>query len=542
MVCLLLLALTAVMVQVGGEGNSDCPLWTYRKTPTSKCECGTTANGLIECDLETRTLRLQVCACLTHNSSTNTSIAGFCIYSCAADLYRADHVVHITTNTSDNTCKFNRAGPLCSKCIDNHGIPLYTYTFDCVKCSKFRIMKLVKYLSKSLLPPTILFLAMIVVHIHVLQPPMGVFVLAAQVISTPIVLQSALNVENNNSRKQLLTFSATFYGIWNLDFFKAIYTPECVNPDITTLQAYTIEGLVGLYPIALSALLYIFVTVRSRGYRLAFIIHYIASRFRGTFNLKESIVGTFTTLFLLSYMKIGFAAFYVLSPTQVWSPNGHYYWAVYVEPSMPYFRSSHAVYGCITIVLALILVVFPILLLLFYPHQWCQRFLNYCKLKSIALNMVVDVFQGCYKDGTNGTRDYRYFAAFQLMLRLFLPLVFFSSKESNFSIFISSIVLGAYITAFVIARPYKVSVYNNTDVPILMTVLCLTVTQNASILFQAYGYKHHLYIINIIFVSGFFIPLVYLAVWSFIYAKSVVIHRGWCKKSQSESDELLPHS
>ena len=37
-----------------------------------------------------------------------------------------------------------------------------------------------------------------------------------------------------------------------------------------------------------------------------------------------------------------------------------------------------------------------------------------------------DTFQGCYKDGTNETRDCRYFAGLQLVLRLLFPLIFFS--------------------------------------------------------------------------------------------------------------------
>ena len=34
------------------------------------------------------------------------------------------------------------------------------------------------------------------------------------------------------------------------------------------------------------------------------------------------------------------------------------------------------------------------------------------------LNQFMDIFQGWYKDGTNGTRDYRYFFAFYFLLRI----------------------------------------------------------------------------------------------------------------------------
>ena len=44
-------------------------------------------------------------------------------------------------------------------------------------------------------------------------------------------------------------------------------------------------------------------------------------------------------------MKIGFAAFYVLIPTPVWSPDGSHRLAVYMDPSMTYFGSSHIGYA-----------------------------------------------------------------------------------------------------------------------------------------------------------------------------------------------------
>ena len=45
--------------------------------------------------------------------------------------------------------------------------------------------------------------------------------------------------------------------------------------------------------------------------------------------------------------------------------------------------------------------------------------------RSLTLDTIVDAFQGCYKDGTNGIRDCRYFTALQIVLRLLFPLAFF---------------------------------------------------------------------------------------------------------------------
>ena len=82
----------------------------------------------------------------------------------------------------------------------------------------------------------------------------------------------------------------------------------------------------------LVAVIYTFVTLRDRGCKIIVQMwkpfHYLLARFQSRINLKTSLVDTFATLLLLSYVKIGFAAFYALAPTQLWRPDGSYVWVV----------------------------------------------------------------------------------------------------------------------------------------------------------------------------------------------------------------------
>ena len=100
-------------------------------------------------------------------------------------------------------------------------------------------------------------------------------------------------------------------------------------------------------------------------------------------------------------------------------------------------------------ILVFMILVVPVLLLFLYPCRCFQRCLNHFHLRSLALNAFVDVFQGCYKDGTNATRDCRYFAAFQLILRLIFPLVFTIAKDAILSLVLSLLVFGIYTAIFV---------------------------------------------------------------------------------------------
>ena len=131
-------------------------------------------------------------------------------------------------------------------------------------------------------------------------------------------------------------------------------------------------------------------TLRDRGYRVVVkiwkLFHFLLARFQSKLNCKTSFIDTFATLLLLSYMKIGFAAFYVLTPTLVWSPNGSHTLAVYMDPSMPYFGLSHIGYAFFTLLLVFVVLIIPVILLLLYPCQCFHKCLNHFHLQLLPLH------------------------------------------------------------------------------------------------------------------------------------------------------------
>ena len=364
--------------------------------------------------------------------------------------------------------------------------------------------------------------------------------LMAQILSAPPALQA--RVEYARLKKQVTAgeaLSATLYGPWNLDFFRALYDSICISPHITSLQSFAIEGSIGLYPLVLLCVLYSIVKLHDRGNRVFATLwkpfHILLSRFRQKLTLKSSLIDTFATFILLSYIKIGITAFYILTPTQLWSPDGSYKWVVYYDPSTDYFGSSHIAYAIITLILSFMILVVSVILLFLYPYRWFQRCLNRFHLRSLALNAFVDAFQGCFKDGTDGTRDCRYFAALQLLLRLLLIFFFLAAKNIIISIFLFSIVLGTYITLFVIAKPYRESTYNTTDIPMLMSLLAVSVSGNVIMLTYSYPVTHTLSFIVIAF--SYCVPFLYMICWGIIQFKYFIDHH--CRQSACEVTSLL---
>ena len=131
--------------------DSDCPVWTYRHNSTSPCQCGSTVNGRIECNLTSGLLSLRLCFCLTYDNTTNHSVAGYCPYSCATDIDTPVHYVHMDKTSFSDMCEvWKREGPLCSRCQPNHGIPLYSYnSMTCVECPHFQLDKISRNVAGS---------------------------------------------------------------------------------------------------------------------------------------------------------------------------------------------------------------------------------------------------------------------------------------------------------------------------------------------------------------------------------------------------------
>ena len=88
--------------------------------------------------------------------------------------------------------------------------------------------------------------------------------------------------------------------------------------------------------------------------------------------------------------------------------------------------------------------------------------------------MFVESFQGQYKDGTNGTRDFRMVSASFLILRIVAVASFLNRHTSDLSPSVMHCALFVCATClYAILRPYKSNLKNNADFTILV-LLALT--------------------------------------------------------------------
>ena len=108
----------------------------------------------------------------------------------------------------------------------------------------------------------------------------------------------------------------------------------------------------------------------------------------------------------------------IIEPVPVFSSiSGSVYKKVLCsDSSIEYYSHEHILYLLLVLIQCLFLVFLPSLLLFLYPtrlYRWISQFIS--ARKQLAITTFVEALNHCFKDGLNGTRDYRAFAGFLIV-------------------------------------------------------------------------------------------------------------------------------
>ena len=428
-----------------------------------------------------------------------------------------------------------RTGQLCGECEPDTSPPVYSYFPQCVNCTA-GTNNWGKYLAISLLPLTGFFLGAVVLRLRVTSTHWNGVVFTFQILTSPILLRQLAMIlytqrYSNSFFEILADIYITIFSIWNLDFFRMIYPSFCLHPHASTLQILALDYITAAYPLVLIVVTYTLVTLHYRDCRLIvclwkpFQTGFI--HFRRQWSIQNSLVDAFATFLLLSYMKFVSTSCDLLTPTVLYHSNSTYDTTVlYYDGNVKYFGPKHLPYAVLAIVVVLVFILLPILLLCLYPCLCFQRILNRYHLRSQALNTFMDTFQGSFKDGTNGTRDFRYFAAIYLIARVVIQVVLVLTV-CNIDVIIS--ILVGMILLISTFQPYKKIKFNKVDTVFIGMAIIFLV--NSHLLHNIHSY-FVLYAARSLLYLFFPFPVLYIAffvVYAFWKRSKVPI--DWIKSS-----------
>ena len=184
-------------------------------------------------------------------------------------------------------------------------------------------------------------------------------------------------------------------------------------------------------------------------------------RLRKEWDVRSDIIDVFATFLLLLCSKLMYQyvlLMYYQAVMKANSESGDVSIAFVAgnDVTSPYGSVQHLVFAipvCFVLCLALLL----ILLLIFHPFKWFRDHCCFSRcglLNRTSVNIFVEKFHSCYRNGLDGGRDMRSFSGLYFVLRVLAPLFFithrFLSKWTYETILFTS---AAMLIALV--QPYK---------------------------------------------------------------------------------------
>ena len=356
------------------------------------CECGSDLGYIISCDNSSKHVEILEHYCMTYGNDNASLVVGKCFFLPRAHNTGRYLRYNLPCDPSllDQNCRqHGRTGQLCGKRLDGYAAPVYSYNVSCVNCTDYTY-SWVKYGAAAFLPLTILYIAVIVFRISVTSGILDVYILFSQMVSSPVFAYLYSTIHHNH-KAFAVSFVASLYGIWNLDFFRLLYSPICIHPNMTTLQALALDYVIAVYPLFLIVITFFLVELHDDNFRIIVWLwkpfHHCFARFRREWDIKTSLIHAFCTFLLLSYVKFLSVSYGLLVPVQVFNVSGEKLTKDYLllDGSVEYFGPTHLPFGVLALVVVLVFNVLPLILLCLYPCRCFHRCLHRCRIRCLKL-------------------------------------------------------------------------------------------------------------------------------------------------------------
>ena len=483
----LFLFFTVSIITGRSKSDSVCPLWHVKQM--GKCKCGSDLKGHIECH-EILDALFVYNMCLTWDNQTDSVHASYYLFfpidyvMCKKDRYESSTTI-TGPELNEMICgKLNRQGAQCKQCISGYGPAALSDGVSCADCSKHKHL----WISNLLLQLsclTVMFVTILVLQIKGTASPWNIFITYSQLTVNALIYN--VHIRNHIEcyvGKKVTTFMITILGMSNLDFFRLVIPSLCISSSLKTIDTLFFDYIVALYPILLTILVYALIELHDHNCKIIAIlsipIHKLYGYCRERWNPKQSILSTFATFLLLSYSKFLFVSCNFLFAVQSYNSTGDLIpnsTVLLYDRTIPFLHSLHSPYIIIALSVIATFVLLPPLLLLLYPTSLFKKLLNCCGFRRWdILHMIMDIFQGWYKDGTEGTYDYRPLSALYMLLRVtlvgeYLMIIGLSLHGSGSLKWFVTGMLHVFLgTFFYVAKPYKKQWMNVIDGSIVTSI------------------------------------------------------------------------
>lgn len=428
------------MAMGSNDSRIDCPLFQHFDELTLQCKC---YNHCIPFEYDCSQQTLDIGMCASYSNDTGLLSVGYCPYelqlaekiSLDAGRFVLKLSVHSGEELNDAMCgPLNREGLLCGRCKKGHGVAPYSKTFRCVKCNDgLKVWMWFLYIFLETVPITLLYFLIIIFNVRATAPPFTSFLFHCQLMSFVNSIGVYRILIGYEANPALLHLTMAVLDMWNLDALRHLVPLFCISSSLTNFQVQIIRLIATLYPLLLVSVSYILIELHARNCRVIVFLwrpfHKCFVLARRKWDPRASNITAFSTLVLVTVLKLWFTALYTTYQNSVRQgdcsePQDKLYIDPYIAahtaPDLPWTLL------CGLVVILLITVLLPSVTLCLYPAKVCRKVFFCCKRHSShTLRVFVETFQGHYKDGTNGTRDFRAVSSLVFILRMLTTIVLY---------------------------------------------------------------------------------------------------------------------
>ena len=519
--CYCLLVVKLSLCSVLATDNS-CPTWHYYNNATGQCECG----HWLLCSSDGNQVDIGIDDCATSSLQEYDYYVSHCPFT------------H-TVNSTNRKCSempsnasqldgvmcgpYNRRGLLCGECKDGYGTAVYSFDMTCANCSSaWSRYAISLYLFLEFVPTTLIFLCFVVFRFKITSGPLLGYVLFCQITVAEInyrysFIYNYIHYHVSISLRVLLDMSVTVSQFWSLQFLKAIIPPFCISEKFTGIHVHLLNFVPVMYPLVLVIISCILMELHARNYRIVGILwkpfKMILSKANITTVTGDAVFHAFASFIFLSNISVMFTTFQVVNFVTIWNSTGHFQKRVlYTDPTVEWHTSIP--YVLIAAVLFIFISLIPSLLLCIYPtrlYRYLSRFLS--TRKQLAITAFAEALHSCFKDGLNGSRDYRALVGATFCIALLLSAICYFPRKvsSNGTLQIVEIVLWMIMACIVsYVKPCKSAVANislSFHMTIYGILMCL-------IYLWEFDLSVETYTLEVMFIVTFLSPQILVAVWA----------------------------
>ena len=421
--------------------------------------------------------------CLTYDESKEAFFLGTCPYNSKyVELVAPQNLSELESVM----CKpYKRRGRLCEECMEGYGISVGR-SMHCKKCAS-TALEMLKYLSIQVLPSTVTFLAIMVFNIKLSKSPLNSFVLYSQVVFSVIYYDPKLHKFgqyygiSDSFVSTLASIAMATYGIFCLDFHYLFhYTSHiCFRSPWKGVHILMLKYAEAFYPLVMLLVVYLCVNLHQRNFKplilvgrlTSRVLAYLSPRDSVGMNPAERIANGLVAFITLAHTKLLFISLNLLIPNQIDEINGTtsvHHRALYFDPTVEYFGREHIPYVVAALVVLSLFVALPILILTLTalrPVTACFRLV--LRSKWHAMYYFLEIFQGWFKTGKDGSIDFRLVAAVFPILKCLLGawvLVLTGFTYRGRHIWLACLIIfqgtGLFFAVF---RPYRKEAMNMYD-------------------------------------------------------------------------------